>query len=288
MYGMLTILSMHYYLVIGCVSAHGLQEKRCNMIVAVKKGSTFEKPIVNNPIPIFVEDFDYEMCELSLLNKDTSTCSQPTKVSLETNLYLEEVRDQQLNSQDLQDVGAPLLDLRSVTAPQLDVRDVNARQLDLQDVGAPQIDLQDVTASQLVLRDITAIQLDLRDVGASQLDLRDVGASQLDLRNVTASQLDLRDDGDSQLDLRNLTAPLQKCIFSKKRKKKCKKNNYTPKRSSCSKCGRFVTSTIRSFNISKQACCGKCVVLEKKLIVMKKKLKTAKQKTVRITGYLKV
>ena len=278
MYGMLTILSMHYYLVIGCVSAHGLQEKRCNMIVAVKKGSTFEKPIVNNPIPIFVEDFDYEMCELSLLNKDTSTCSQPTKVSLETNLYLEEVRDQQLNSQDLQDVGAPLLDLRSVTAPQLDVRDVNARQLDLQDVGAPQIDLQDVTASQLVLRDITAIQLDLRDVGASQLDLRDVGAS----------QLDLRDDGDSQLDLRNLTAPLQKCIFSKKRKKKCKKNNYTPKRSSCSKCGRFVTSTIRSFNISKQACCGKCVVLEKKLIVMKKKLKTAKQRTVRITGYLKV
>jgi hypothetical protein len=30
MYGMLTTLSMHYYLVIGCVSAHGKQEKRCN------------------------------------------------------------------------------------------------------------------------------------------------------------------------------------------------------------------------------------------------------------------
>ena len=62
---MSTILSMHYYLVIGCVSAHGKQEKRSNTIVAV---STFEKPLVNNPIPIFVEDFDDEMCELSLLN----------------------------------------------------------------------------------------------------------------------------------------------------------------------------------------------------------------------------
>jgi len=55
MYGMLTILSMHYYLVIGCVSAHGKQGKRCNTIVAVKRGSTFGKPIVNNPIPIFVD-----------------------------------------------------------------------------------------------------------------------------------------------------------------------------------------------------------------------------------------
>ena len=119
MYGMLTILSMHYYLVIGCVSAHGKQEKRCNTIAAVKKGSTFEKPIVNNPIPIFVEDFDSEMCELSLLNKDTSTCSQPTKVSLETNLHLEVVGDQQL---DLQDVGARQLDLQDVGARQLDFK----------------------------------------------------------------------------------------------------------------------------------------------------------------------
>ena len=149
MYGMLTTLSMHYYLVIGCVSAHGKQEKRCNTIAAVKKGSTFEKPIVNNPIPIFVEDFDSEMCELSLLNKDTSTCSQPTKVSLETNLHLEVVGDQQLDLQDLQDVGAPLLDLRDVTAPQVDLRDVIARQLDLQDVGASQLDLQDDGASQI-------------------------------------------------------------------------------------------------------------------------------------------
>nr|CAH0104179.1 unnamed protein product [Daphnia galeata] len=231
----------------GCVSAHGKKGKRCNTIVAVKKGSTFEKPIVNNPIPIFVEDFDYEMCELSLLNKDTSTCSQPTKVSLETNLYLEEVGDQQLNLQDLQDVGAPLLDFRSVTAPQLELRDVTARQLHLQDVGAsqldlrdvgasqqdlrdvtapqldltnvsaPQLDLQDVGAPQIDLQDVTASQLDLQDVGASQLDLRDVGASQLDIRNVTAPQMDLREDGDSQLDLqdvgasqldlRNVTAP---------------------------------------------------------------------------------
>jgi hypothetical protein len=166
MYGLLTILSMHYYLIIGCVSAHGKQGKRCNTIVTVKRGSTFGKPIVNNPIPIFVEDFDYEMCELSLLNKDTSTCSQPTKVSLETNLHLEEVGDQQLDLQDLQDVGDPLLDLIDVTEPQLDLRDVTARQLDLQDVGASQLDL----------RKITAPQLDLRDVGASQLDVRDVTA----------------------------------------------------------------------------------------------------------------
>ena len=55
MYGLLTILSMHYYLIIGCVSAHGKQGKRCNTIVAVKRGSTFGKPIVNNPIPIFVD-----------------------------------------------------------------------------------------------------------------------------------------------------------------------------------------------------------------------------------------
>ena len=108
------------------------------------------------------------------------------------------------------------------------------------------------------------------------MELRDVGAHQLDL------SINLLDTQPKQL-----LGNHQKCIFSKKRNEKCKKNNYTPKRSSCSKCGRFVTSTIRSFNISKQACCGKCVVLEKKLIVMKKKLKTAKQKTVRITGFLR-
>ena len=151
---------MHYYLVIGSVPAHGKKEKRCNTIVAVKKGSTFEKPIVNNPIPIFVEDFDYEMCELSLLNKDTSTYSQPTKVSLETNLHLEEVGDQQI---DLQDVGAR----------QRDIQDVGARQLDLQDAGTPQLDLRNVTAPQIDLRDVTARQLDLQDVGAPQMDLRD-------------------------------------------------------------------------------------------------------------------
>ena len=49
------------------------------------------------------------MCDLSLLNKDTSTCNQPTEVSLETNLHLEEVGDQQL---DLQDVGARQLDFK--------------------------------------------------------------------------------------------------------------------------------------------------------------------------------
>ena len=133
--------------------------KRCNTIVAVKKGSTFEKPLVNNPIPIFVENLDYEMCELFLLNKDT--CSQPTEVSLETNLHLEEVGDQQI---DLQDVGAR----------QRDIQDVGARQLDLQYVGARQLDLQYVGARQLDTQDVGARQLDLQDVGAPQLDLRDV------------------------------------------------------------------------------------------------------------------
>jgi hypothetical protein len=59
------------------------------------------------------------MCDLSLLNKDTSACSQPTEVSLETNLHLEEVGEQQL---DLQDVGARQLDLQDVGARQLDFK----------------------------------------------------------------------------------------------------------------------------------------------------------------------
>jgi hypothetical protein len=65
------------------------------------------------------------------------------------------------------------------------------------------------------------------------LDLKDVGAHQLDL------SINLLDTQPLQL-----LGNHQKCIFSKKRKKKCKKNSYTPKRSSCSKCGRFVTSII--------------------------------------------
>jgi hypothetical protein len=56
----LTFLSMHYYLVTGCVSAHGKQ-KTCKGIVVVNKGSTFEKPILKNPISILVEDFDEDV-----------------------------------------------------------------------------------------------------------------------------------------------------------------------------------------------------------------------------------
>ncbi len=51
---------MHYYLVTGCVSAHGKQ-KTCKGIVVVNKGSTFEKPILKNPISILVEDFDEDV-----------------------------------------------------------------------------------------------------------------------------------------------------------------------------------------------------------------------------------
>ena len=58
---------MHYYLDIGCVSAHGIQNKTCDGIVVVSKESTFEKPLLKNPISIFVEDFDNEMCGLSAL-----------------------------------------------------------------------------------------------------------------------------------------------------------------------------------------------------------------------------
>ena len=86
----------------------------------------------------------------------------------------------------------------------------------------------------------------------------------------------------------------QTCAQMTTRKKswvarKYKKRSPTlSSRSSCSTCRSFVASTSRSFNASNIVFCFTCQRKANEVKLLKKKLRTSKQREVRLTGYLKV
>jgi len=229
---------MHYYLDIGCDSAHGKQRKSWEIVV-VSKGSTFEKPLLKNPIPIFVEDFDNLICELSLLNKDTPTCSQltcaeSTEVFLETNqdtqLDIPHVADKQLELQDVifsgdvtipKEASMPTLNtskqmgqlLETITQTHIDMPEFEEKQVYVKDchVSANLIGEKESytpmfypnKATELILVTTPEKRLDLEDVGYQQLDLQDVDL-QMEYQDVGAQSMDLQDVGGQLVDLQDV------------------------------------------------------------------------------------
>ena len=90
------------------------------------------------------------------------------------------------------------------------------------------------------------------------------------------------------------TSSSQTCALMTTRKKTLVARKYKKRspalssRSSCSSCRSFVASTSRSFNASNVVVCFTCQRKANEVKLLKKKLRTSKQREVRLTGYLKV